>query len=106
MEHGQQLQCMIADECAPRTKSTCFLDWLSTTVFVCLVVYAHDLTRHRALTSLIACGYLRFCARGFSLLSLEACSCRGFVMFLSVAGLCNCTKRKFEFASCVSVHEP
>ena len=47
-----------------------------------------------------------FVQGGFSLLSLEACSCRGFVVFLSVAGLCNCTKRKFEFASCVSVHEP
>ena len=51
LENGQQLQCMIADECAPRTQSTCLLDWLSTTVFVCSVVYVHDLTRHRALTS-------------------------------------------------------
>ena len=54
-------------------------------VFVWSPAHVHELSRHRALTSLIACGYLRFCARWFSFLSLEACSCVGFVVFLSVA---------------------
>ena len=109
LENGQQLQCMIADECAPRTQSTCLLDWLSTTVFVCSVVYVHDLTRHRALTSLHAdtCGFVRggflFCLWKRVLAAVSSCSClwQDFAIARNVSSnllhVCLCTSRERHF---------
>ena len=51
-------------------------------VFVWSLAHVHELSRHRALRLRIACGYLRFCARLFSLFlwkrvlaAVSSCSC-------------------------------
>ena len=75
----------------------------STTVFVCSVVYVHDLTRHRALTSLHAdtCGFVRggflFCLWKRVLAAVSSCSClwQDFVIArnvsLNLLHVCLCT---------------